>query len=318
MYLLSNEDFTPNYIINGAFDYWQMFGPTYSLYFGTLFIADRWRWEGGSSNWFFQRMNISTTLNPEIRYCFNCYTTTSCPTSKLEQFVIDVRKVSNCKVTFSFYAIAFSGETTGYELRFTQVFKGSPDNIVFSTPLTLTNQWKRYVYVFDIPSVEGKTIGADSYLKVSFFIPAASQINYGITGVMLQKGTKLNPFKRAGINETNELILCQYFFEKSYDLDIGVGKSNTYNGIIYSIAEVGQSMIIHIPFKVTKYKTPSVSCFSPQTGFSNYIRDLSSNNDYQASIYNISSYGATAITSSAGTEGHQVACHFSAGAEIWA
>ena len=79
-----------------------------------------------------------------------------------------------------------------------------------------------------------------------------------ITGVQLEQNTSATPFERRLYDK--ELISCQRYFEKSYNVGTAVG-ANTSDGIIIFAGSTNQSGNIQLPifFKVPKRSAPTMT-----------------------------------------------------------
>jgi hypothetical protein len=233
-----------NYIINGAFDFWQR-GTSFSPF--NLYTADRWAvvvsagqtvvvsqqtfapgaapvpgYEGA----FFSRIAWSGT--PSQTYWYT-------------QRVEDVRTLANQTVTLSFWAKATSN-TSAITPMIEQNFGSGGSGVVSrnGTPISLTTSWQRFSQTFTIPSVSGKTIGTSSYLDVRPFNGSTSLEgnSLDIWGVQLESGSVATPFKRNAPSIQAELAACHRYYYQigvnginfNYQADPnGFGASNFIN-----------------------------------------------------------------------------------------
>jgi hypothetical protein len=87
-----------------------------------------------------------------------------------------------------------------------------------------------------------------------------------ITGVQLEKGSTATSFDYRPY--TNELQLCQRYFEKSYNIDV-VPNTNTYVGCqdVSGSTDSGGNLITRINFAVSKRASPTITTYNP-TGVS--------------------------------------------------
>lgn len=134
-----------------------------------------------------------------------------------EQYISDVRTLSNTTVKVSFYAKAASG-TPKVGVNLTQYFGtgGSPsaDVVQNGQAVTLTTSWARYSLTFTLPTIVGKTLGTNgnsaTILRLwysagtNFNTPAGSiglqTATIDITGVQVER-TYLTPLEIRPIDQ---------------------------------------------------------------------------------------------------------------------
>jgi hypothetical protein len=84
-----------------------------------------------------------------------------------------------------------------------------------SSAFTFTSSWARYSATVTIPSVSGKTIGANSYLQVVFILPVTgSTWTAQIWGVQVEAGSVATPFTTATGTIQGELAACQRYYQR--------------------------------------------------------------------------------------------------------
>lgn len=152
---------------------------------------------------------------------------------------------------------------------------------------------------------------------------AASSGNYlQITGVQIST-TEHSEFTRAGLNMTNELLLCQRYFAKSYAINVFAG-STAENGIEQrSSSAVGAANVFwNIALPVTLRTAPTLTVYSPSTGTAGKLYDVDAATDVDAAAYSVGDYNGgyhlINITNNASFGGTYRRCrvHFTADAEI--
>jgi hypothetical protein len=207
-----------NYIINGAFDFWQR-GTSFSPF--NQYTADRWA--------------VVVSVGQTVVVSQQTFTPGSAPVAGYEgaffsriawsgtptqtywytQRVEDVRTLANQTVTLSFWAKATSN-TSAITPMIEQNFGSGGSGVVSrnGTPINLTTSWQRFTQTFTIPSVSGKTIGANSYLDVRPFNGSTSVDgnNLDIWGVQLEIGSVATPFKRNAPSIQAELAACHRYY----------------------------------------------------------------------------------------------------------
>lgn len=209
-----------NAIINGNFDIWQR---------GTSFAAagygaDRWvhnvTGPSGTVTQSRQAFTVGQTDVPnEPTYFYriqgSSYTMTA---GNVSQKIEDVRTFAGQTITVSFYAKASASRELG--LRFLQMFNGSASVDTVASPVSLTTSWQKFIATISIPSIAGKTIGANSRLELTFDIKegaVGSNLNsdsIDIAQIQLEAGSVATPFERRPVGA--ELELCQrYYFSKA-------------------------------------------------------------------------------------------------------
>tara|TARA_R110000787_G_scaffold278369_1_gene388052 strand:+ start:226 stop:1194 length:969 start_codon:yes stop_codon:yes gene_type:complete len=196
-----------NAIINGSFDVWQRGSPITNAAGGSYFSADRWKGYSGASRTFTQ--DTTSALSIGFKNCLKVVQGTS--TSSLYHRIEDVRTYAGDTVTLSYWVKADAAHTTSFAY-LKQYFGsgGSADVSVNMSTVSITTSWQKIVATVVLPSVEGKTIGASSYLEVYPFPLSASQTYY-ITGVQLEVGDTATPFEHRSYGQ--ELALCQRYFQ---------------------------------------------------------------------------------------------------------
>ena len=103
----------------------------------------------------------------------------------------------------------------------------------------------------------------------SYFISATGATNlmanngatWYITGAQLEVGSVATPFERRDYGR--ELMLCQRYYEKSYDISVTPGTNTNVGMLDYSISTQGGSFILTtIKFTVPKRGTPTMTAYT--------------------------------------------------------
>lgn len=95
-----------------------------------------------------------------------------------------------------------------------------------------------------------------------------------ITGVQLEVGSNATPFERRLYGQ--ELMLCQRYYEKSWDQTNAVG-TLTNTGITYWYnGQTGASALVTVPYKVVKRTAATITLYSGSTGASGVVRNNTS------------------------------------------
>jgi hypothetical protein len=222
-----------NAIINGGFDINQR-GFTSVTTVGT-FGFDRWRLgTGGNGTTTYTPVNF-TPGNAISGYepvsharLVTTGQSTSAVNSILVQPIENVRTFAGQTITISFWAKAASG-TPKVAIELDQQFGtgGSTRVTTYAGQATISTSWARYSVTVTVPSISGKTIGAENYLGVFLWTSAGTDFNartgslgiqsntFDFWGVQVEQGSIATPFEQRPIG--TELSLCQRYFYRFSD-----------------------------------------------------------------------------------------------------
>ena len=180
---------------------------------------------------------------------------------------------------------------------------------------------------FSIGSGSGQSGTAGSWASSNYYsatgavsVVGTSGATFYITGVQLEKGTTASTFEFRSYQK--ELILCQRYFEKSYDTLTAPGTATT-SGVVYATitSDSAGSLVSHVSFSVPKRTGPTITLynanFASTTGTWRYARSGVSETSYNmVSLYPgtraFSCYGNTVA---AWTPAYQYG-HWTADAEL--
>ena len=147
-------------------------------------------------------------------------------------------------------------------------------------------------------------------------VPSETQVvgtngaTFYITGVQLEKGSTATSFDYRPYG--TELALCQRYFEKSYDLSATPGTVTT-NGQSYWVAPASLGRL-SISFQTKKRTVPTIILYSPATGASGNVRDVTVGADVATSAGNTGEQATLSIYSS--TASREYSQHWTASAEL--
>jgi hypothetical protein len=272
-----------NKIINGEFDIWQR-GTTFSA---GGYTADRWLLQvNGSSA---TRAVSQQTLTPGsitgyespffLRYN-QSVAGTSATFNILDQRIEDVRTLAGQTITVSFWAKADSSRTITSSIQ--QVFgTGGSSEVagLASGNINITTSWTRYSYTGTLASISGKTVGTDSYAAFRINFPLNTTFTVDIWGVQVEKGFIATEFEQRFISD--ELRLCQRYYEKSYDLNVNPGTITDSGQIFWTPGAIASGAItatFPVEYKVSKRISDcTVTYYSPTTGTSGVVRNRKNN-----------------------------------------
>jgi hypothetical protein len=213
-----------NLIINGAMQVAQR-GTSATVSTAVNFVADRHKVSvyntgfstpsGGS----IQQIDITGTNLGGVTFK-NATRLTPNSTWALTYFlqqIEDVASVSDADITFSVWMRVGSGTLTlNDDLRITQNFGSGGStavNVQIPSSRVLTTEWKKFTWTMRVPSVEGKTIGAGSYLQCNVLNTldlSSFSSTLDITGFQVELGKVATPFEHRSYGE--ELALCQRYY----------------------------------------------------------------------------------------------------------
>jgi hypothetical protein len=229
-----------NKIINGDFKVWQR-GTSYTVAVGNYGAADRYiYWHNGSTNGTntVSRQTFTPGAAPVAGYesqFFQRTTTTTLGTGQTVidtwQYIEDVRTLAGQAVTLSFWAKT-SG-TFGVVGLFTQYFgsggSASVDTTILNTTAT-SGSWTRYSATITLPSISGKTIGSNSFVRLTIrFNDPTAGATFDIWGVQVEAGSVATPFETEDYGVT--LAKCErYYFRHSSETDAS-GSGDVLSGV---------------------------------------------------------------------------------------
>jgi hypothetical protein len=265
-----------NYIINGAFDYWQR-GTSFALtttyhtdrFFGSVFADGGTAATGTVSR---QSLGVGLTGVEDQEYYARINNTTVGSSLGANSYYVfsqrieDVRTLSGKTVTVSIWMAASTAKQVA--LYAVQNFgvggsAGVYINCSSNGIKTLTSNVTRYDFTVTVPSILGKTIGTDSCVEFGLFLQAGvNQMSvYGYPAIPLDWGAVGNvdivrfqvtegnivgvPFSRAGGNPNTEFRLCQRYYEAFSTAASSVSSATNFTGT---------RMAFVYPFAVVKRK----------------------------------------------------------------
>lgn len=244
-----------NRFINGDFQHWQR-GFSFTPPTLAAYTADRWlvngtldggiatasverrHFQGGQFSQPFSAHELSSDSNAE-KYARIQLFVAGGGGNEIAAFVQRIQNAwtfSERKVTVSFWARGDSAGTIVLSIRQYFGTAGDPSVFIPAVNVTLSTSWQRFAFVFDIPSVVGKTIlpiddnhEGDNSLRVRWVSSAgatrATNENYPgpvsftdfweIAEAQIEEGEIEDPiFDRR--DEEVELAMCQRYYEKGF------------------------------------------------------------------------------------------------------
>ena len=208
--------------------------------------------------------------------------------------------------TWEYKTITIPGDTTGTWL----TTNGLGISVAFSlgtgaTYSATANTWTGTSFITSVP-------GATS-------VVGTNGATFYVTGVQLERNTTATPFE--WIPFGMELLLCQRYYEKSYDLGTAVGAS-TSNGQRVSSGNTGTNttseILMSCEFSVKKRIGPTVVIFDSvgNSGKCTRTNIGVGNFDNEVAATVLSSENNVFVFSNTGTNAGIIRYHFTASAEI--
>jgi hypothetical protein len=261
-------------IINSDFSIWQR-GTSFSITTNSLYTADRFYAvysTAAPTSWTVSQQAFTPGTAPEAGYEATYFlrsdvaTLGSATAMSIRQRIEDVRTLAGQTATFSFWAKASASITASVTA--TQEFGtgGSSAVTALNDTVSLTTDWQRFSITANIPSVSGKTIGANSSLQVRIAHPvAASTID--TWGWQLEAGNVSTAFQTATGTLQGELAACQRYY---YNAIPGTGAQRTVGNVVCYTTNTIYGVL---PFKVSMRTAPTME----QVTGTNYFELMGNN-----------------------------------------
>mgnify|MGYP000868879048 CR=1 FL=1 len=324
----------PNLAINSNFDFWQE-GTSLSgvsgwqrtndggadRSSGSTFSTSRQAFEVGQTSVpngpkYYKRIVVSSVAGAGNR-CISAF-----DSECLEQ-------TAGKQVTFSIWLKADAAKNISCE--FTQGFGtggSSGVNSIGVKKQQIGTTWALYSFTATMPSISGKTIGTTpGSVRVVLWFDAGSDYNSRTDSLGQQSGTfdmaqykfEIGPTATdwEPYNLADELVKCQRYCEKSYDVDVAPG-TISHLGRFHRLAFNAMHFYDNsVHFRQDKAYPPTITFYSPNTGAVNNIRDASVGADLAVTNNGIH-IGTTGFTATQGglTSDNEYIWHFIARAYL--
>lgn len=255
---------------------------------GEGYTIDRWSFASlgtGTSNWGVGTFTVSDSspilpVPSPPRYWLGLNIAAGTNTAWLRQKIEKVAVYHNGKATLSFWMRAgVAGKRVG--VRIIQDFGGgtgaSAAVFIEGTVFTLTTSFQKYTYTFDVPSIDGKTLGSapsgNDCLQVLFDFVAPTGYGGQLVGqaglfevamVQFERGAVATEFDRR--TDAVELALCQRYYEKSYNLAVSPGAVTRIGGHTSGLLT---GYLLHYPtvrFSQRKRTVPAITVYNTSDG----------------------------------------------------
>lgn len=280
-----------NKILNGDFAINQRSMTSTSSAFA--FLADRWQtvtWSG-TGTWEIVNIADNSFAYQNSNKALRITSTSSANDHGFQQTIENVRTLAGQTVTISFWARCSSGTYNIDLVEILQNFGVSGSQNVYTyadvSNKTITTAWQRITFTMTVPSVNGKTIGANNYvnLRVDPTVTMPNGLWIEITHVQLESGNIATPFTTATGNPASELAACQRYYATS--IPDGYTSSNFpimgtpgSGGVIFTCSQGSTNDLLgNIQYPVPMRSTPSLSIFSGNNRTSGAVRDMVTGSD---------------------------------------
>lgn len=309
---------SPNYIINGAFDFWQR-GTSISTSGGLIYTTDRWQ--------FNQTVAAAMTISRQnsglagFQYCARIQRNSGVTAAPGVYFMTSLEtansvSLSGKTVTLSFYARAGANMSntaiqaaiisgTGTDQSVGVGYTGQ-QNVAVSN-ITLTTSWQLFSLSGIVPS-NSTEIGVS---VVSGTVGTAGANDYyEITGVQLEQGSTVTQFRRSAGSLQNELLSCMRYYQPFKSSQEWGMQNNTMSFNGYKVG----STSFYTPMRVA----PTVSTKDAAGNLNNITIDnigYGSASTTNFSIDSLSDCGFR-IVSPSGASGTAIFYYWSANAEL--
>ena len=187
-----NETAKPNLTIDGAFSFWYEGTSQTTNGYGS---DTMWRNEHIGATKTHSRQTVADNERSQLpgatyysRTVISAAGSAAGNMVKKSQRVEDVTRITG-KHTFSFYAKADAAKWIAVDYHQNFGTGGSPPVTFGTEKIALTTGWKRYDVTVDVPSVNGKVIGANDYFVCNIWFSAGSDYDSRTDNLGNQTGT---------------------------------------------------------------------------------------------------------------------------------
>lgn len=224
-----------NKIINGNFDFWQR-GTSFTNPNNT-YGADRWILSVGAGAGTASRQAFTpgqTDVPGNPTYFARLTATGTSGQNLVSQRIEGVETLSGVQATLSFWVkadSAFTMDSTYPQIR--QDFgSGGSTQVQINNPgsaVNVTTSWQKVTRTFTLPSISGKTIGANNCLVILPVRRDSTAVVFDIAQVQFEVGNAATPFEERPL--ALELSLCQRYYYRlnptAADQTLGVGHNTS-------------------------------------------------------------------------------------------
>lgn len=209
-----NGGVNPNLILNSDFRINQEYGNL--THQSGAYIADQWKVENIFGDKVTVPLNATDLAAIDANVTHKAFFAADAGSPRLITPIEDVRTVSDGPVTLSFWYKFNDTNAGSLNPEIVQVFDSTDLEQYHQFPGTSTaaaaGQWVKYVGTANLPSLDGKTIGDNSHLKIRFNFNISSSEGIHITGVKLEAGENATDYVPMTPTYGTELAACQRYF----------------------------------------------------------------------------------------------------------
>ncbi|WP_414615091.1 hypothetical protein [Stenotrophomonas pavanii] len=276
-----------NIVINGDFRYWQR-GTSFVGMTNGAYTADRFIpvMVGDTIDCLRAEHQLGDPTNLfNARYFMRCSVGQVAGNGNLAtlQYRIEngVRLLAGKTVTVSMLVRASSATKMGIEFEMTFGTGGSPSPSIYGNSKLvtgITGGWQRISKTFTLADIPGKTFGTttEGYLSLILWLDAGSNWDarsagvgrqagdFQFSNIQIEVGSVATDFEQR--NDAIELVLCQRYYEKSYNLGVAPGTA-TRVGCHASGLLTGY--LLHDPvvrFSQRKRTSPAITLYNTADG----------------------------------------------------
>ncbi len=199
----------------------------------------------------------------------------------MAQQIESARTYAGVKATLSFWAKGDVAGTILVSTRQNLGLGGDISDLPIFVPILLTTSWKKYVVVFDIQSIDGKTLGAnDQFLSLRFTsilgasvaaLTGSITVNYNelhdgyihLAQVQLEEGEIVDPVFEEIPNATKVDLVSRYY-QRTYRFGTPDGTPNRPG--FESFESSGTGGDLSADFTTLMRSLPSILIFNQGTG----------------------------------------------------
>lgn len=339
------EDYQRNYLINGNFDFWQR-GASFVSPSGANYTADRWvATENGSGTATLSRS--TDTPNNKSTYSFLWECTASAALTSNDTYIIEQRiegynfqSLLDRTFTVSFWVKTNKPGT--YSVSFVNAGRDRAYTTEFVVTSPSTWEEKFITVTHDSAGTWDTTNGVG--LRVIFGLGTGSNFStsnldqwesadvrgsanseniqdtvgnqFFLTQAQMVEGAEALPFRRAGRSIGEELILCERYYEKSYDVDIAPGSVSASGIIDRRQVDANTTFFTGVEFRTRKRALPAVVTYARQSSSPNTVYNNSTASVQSSTIFFVGegSYGVETVGAQAARS--QMNWHHTVDAEL--
>lgn len=303
------EDYQRNYLINGAMEFSQR-GTSFSSISDGTYSLDRFRYTkvGAAVHTVTQDTDVPTLAQAGFQFNNSMRLNLTTPDAsvaagdfvKINQFIegYNWAQLAGKTFTFSFwvkatlpgtYCVAFvnDGGDRSYVAEYNVDAAGVWEKkSVTVSPSPETGTWNyvngrglEVIWTLASGSTFQTTAGA---WQSGLFYSTANQVNgvdtgasdFRIAGAMITEGSEALPFRRAGRNITEELMLCQRYYTKTFNIDVTPqNNTNDFQGALQNLAQAPNLIEQTWEFSVTMRALPTVLTYGVNLANTNWTNN---------------------------------------------